>query len=74
MAAEKVKGIRVIAKRENFRRAGRVFGGEPADIRLSDLKLDRKSGVNEERAIREDPMLVVVDIELPAPADAAPVK
>jgi hypothetical protein len=66
--AEKVKGIRVLARRENFRRAGRVFGSQPTDIPVADLKR------GELERLRADPSLLVVDVEIAAPAEAARAK
>lgn len=63
------KGLRIVAKREGFRRAGFVFGPQAQVIALTDLNEDQ------EAALREEPMLVVVDIDLPTPeAVAAPAK
>ena len=56
----KVKGIRVIAKRDSFWRAGINFGGEPVDLVLSDLKDEQV------KMIHDEPMLIVTDIELDA--------
>lgn len=55
---QKVHGITVNAKREGFRRCGRVFGAQPVSIALSKLKrgeLERFKG---------DPMLVVTEGEI----------
>lgn len=61
-----VKGIRVIAQVEGFRRAGRAFGQAPTDIRLDDLKDD------ELERIKNEPRLAHVFIDMPAPdGDAA---
>lgn len=44
--------LRVIAKRDGFRRAGRTFGSEPVDIALSELS-DKDYA-----ALTTEPMLV----------------
>lgn len=56
------KGLRVVARTPGFRRAGRAFGAEPIEIRLSEL--------NEKqiKALRDERELVVVDIDMPAAA------
>ncbi len=56
-----VPGIKVIARAERFRRAGRVFTAEPTLIPLSTL--DKK----QVEALRAEPMLVVQDVDVPAP-------
>lgn len=55
------KGLRIVAKREGFRRAGFVFGTQAETIALTDLDEDQ------EAALRKESMLVVVDIDLPTP-------
>ncbi len=60
-AAKTVPGIKVIARADRFRRAGRVFTAEPTLIPLSDL--DKK----QVDALRTEPMLVVQDVDVPAP-------
>lgn len=55
------KGLRIVAKREGFRRAGFVFGTQAETIALTDLDEDQ------EAALRKEFMLVVVDIALPTP-------
>lgn len=59
------KGLRIVAKREGFRRAGFVFGTQAETIALTDLDEDQ------EAALRKEPMLVVVDIDLPTPQEPA---
>lgn len=64
MAAEKrIKALRVCAKTEKkFRRAGFEFGRDPVDLPLD--KLDKKQIA----AIQAEPLLVVVEVEIEAPA------
>lgn len=63
--AKKIKALRVVAKREGFRRIGRRFGGEPTDIPLTELKDD------EIKALTSDPGLVCVETTVDAPEEAA---
>ena len=60
---KKVAALRVVAKRDGFRRAGRRFGAEPTDIPMSELK---KAEIE---ALKGDAGLVVheVEIEVDAP-------
>lgn len=53
------KGLRVLAKREGFRRAGFCFGSAPVDVALSDITEEQ------EALLRDEPMLLLVDIDLP---------
>lgn len=73
-AGKKVPGITVYCKRDNFRRCGRVFGSEPVQIPLGELKAAPKRGEPSELDIlKADPMLVVVECEIvvpEAPAEA----
>jgi hypothetical protein len=61
-----IKVLRVAAKRDSFRRAGRAFTREATDLPLADLKK------GEIEALKSEPNLVVVeaDAEVPAAADA----
>lgn len=60
-----VPGIKVVARKEQFRRAGRVFTGEAATIPLSELKKEQLE------QLRSEPMLVVVDVDIPVAEEAA---
>lgn len=55
-----VPGLRIVAKREGFRRAGRQFGATPTDIPLSQLT---KESIE---SLKGEPMLVVTDVEIEA--------
>jgi hypothetical protein len=61
----KVKALRVTARRDTFRRIGRVFGAEPVDIPLADLKKEEIAVLNADR------MLVVSEVEIEAADTAA---
>lgn len=61
--ADKAQALRVIAKRDGFRRAGRTFSGEATFILLEDLTED------EYEQLITEPMLVVDLVD--APADKA---
>lgn len=61
------KALRVIAKREGFRRAGRVFGSEPADIPIVDMS------EAEYLALTTEPMLVTYLVDLPQQPEAVAV-
>lgn len=59
--------LRILAKREGFRRAGYAFGAEPVVIPVADLSPAQI------KSLRSEPMLLVTDAEVPAPAkDGAP--
>lgn len=60
-ATKMVPGIKVIARADSFRRAGRVFTVEPTLIALDSLKKEQIE------QLRREPLLVVVDTEVPAP-------
>lgn len=55
--AKSVKALRVVAKREGFRRAGRVFGAMPTFIPLDTLRPDAHD------AIVNDPNLVALEVD-----------
>ncbi|MBX3589079.1 MAG: hypothetical protein AB7I35_12275 [Ramlibacter sp.] len=57
-AKGKVPALRVVARRDSFRRIGRRFGAEPVDIPLSELK---KAEIE---ALRADRLLVVHEVEI----------
>lgn len=57
----KIKALRVVSRKEGFRRAGRAFGAEPVEIPLSDLKK------GEIEALKGEPMLVVTEVEIDPP-------
>ena len=65
-AGPETRGLKVVARRDTFRRAGHVFGSEPKTLALSDLTEDQVD------AIKGDSQLVVqeVDIEPAAKAKA----
>lgn len=61
MAKEKtVPGIRVVAKVDGFRRAGRAWSKAGTDLPVTSLK---KADL---AALRAEPKLTVTDIEIPA--------
>ena len=53
------KGLKVYGKREGFRRAGFVFGAEPRTLALADITPEQ------EKALRDEPALVCVDVDIP---------
>jgi hypothetical protein len=53
------KGLKVVPKRDGFRRAGHVFSGEGKVIPYADLDADQVA------LLKGDPMLVVVEVDLP---------
>jgi len=55
------KALRVIAKRDGFRRAGLVFGSDPVDTPLADLSEAQY------QALTTEPMLVTYLVDLPSP-------
>lgn len=62
----KQKVLRVVARREGFRRAGFAFGAEPTDIPLDQLKKEQIA------ALKDEPQLLVTETEIEVPAaDAA---
>jgi hypothetical protein len=69
--AEKIKALRVVAKREGFRRCGRRFGTQPVDVPLAELKPGRRGEAGEREILAADPMLVTSEVELEAPAEPA---
>lgn len=60
-AGPATKGLKVIARRESFRRAGLTFSGEARTIPLAELTDEQVE------LLKGEPLLVVqeVDIELP---------
>jgi hypothetical protein len=62
--AKTVKGLRIVARAEHFRRAGRAFGREAVEIPLSELSNEQV------KTLREEKELLVVDCEIEAPAQA----
>lgn len=54
-----VSGLRISAKREGFRRAGRAWSKQPTEIPLAGMS---KADV---AALKAEPMLTVEEIELP---------
>lgn len=63
-AGPETKGLRIVAKREGFRRAGHAFGSEPLTIPLSKLTPD------EVEQLENDRMLVVVRVDIEPVAEA----
>jgi hypothetical protein len=57
-AGPKNKGLRVVAKRGSFYRAGLQFGSEPRTIALADLTPEQVE------AITGEPMLVAVEVDI----------
>lgn len=53
------KGLKVVPKRDGFRRAGYVFSGEGRTIPYADLDEDQVA------LLKGDAMLVVVEVDLP---------
>lgn len=58
--AKTVPGIRVVAKADGFRRAGRAWSKAGTDMPLAGIK---KADL---AALRDEPRLTVTDIEIPA--------
>jgi hypothetical protein len=53
------KGLKVVPKRDGFRRAGHVFSGEGKTIAYADLT------VGQVELLKGEPMLVVMEVDLP---------
>lgn len=64
LAAKTVPGIRVVAKRDGFRRAGFAWSKAGTDMPLKGMPKDVL------KQLRDEPMLSVTDIEIPV-AEAA---
>lgn len=65
--ADKIKVLRVVARKESFRRAGHQFGAEPVDIPLD--QLDKRQLA----AIVADPELIATELEVdPEEVEASP--
>lgn len=60
-AGESTVGLRVIARRDSFRRAGRVFTPEATVIPLSELSEEEANAIKDETQLIVD----VVSIETP---------
>lgn len=58
-------GLQVVSSSDGFRRAGFAFGREPRVLALADLTPEQVD------AIKAEPMLAVVEVEIPA-AEAEP--
>lgn len=56
------KGLKIVARRDHFRRAGRAFGAEPETIPLTELTAE------EVETLKTEPMLLVVEVDIEAPA------
>lgn len=59
----KVAGLRISAKAASFRRAGRPWGTAPTDVLVSDFT---KTQIAQ---LRDEPQLVVEDIEIEVTAE-----
>lgn len=57
------RALRIVAKRDGFRRAGRVFGSEAVTLSLNVLSQDQY-----EQLVSE-PMLVVNEVDIEAPKE-----
>jgi len=57
-----IRVLRVIARREGFRRAGLVFGSSPREVALDALTVAQRT------AIEGDPMLLATEVEVAAAA------
>jgi hypothetical protein len=53
------KGLKVVPKRDGFRRAGYVFSGDGQTIPYADLTADQVE------LLKGEPMLVVAEVDLP---------
>ena len=66
------KGLRIVARKDVFRRCGRTFGAEAVTIPLADLTQEDVT------ALKDEPQLVVVDVDIeppkPDPATVTPPK
>lgn len=60
----KTKVLRVVARRDGFRRAGIAFGAQPTDLPLGALTQAQID------AIKSDPMLVATEVEIEVEAEA----
>lgn len=60
------KGLRIVARKDLFRRCGRAFGAEPVVIPLTDVS------AGEVEILKAEAQLVVVDVDIEPPKDAAP--
>jgi hypothetical protein len=60
-----VKVLRVVSKspKGRFFRAGIEFGAQPRDVRVADLKREQL------KAIKEEPMLLVLETEIEVPVE-----
>lgn len=57
-AGPATKGLKVIARRDNFRRAGHVFGSEAVVIALSELTDEQVE------QLKNEPLLVVQEVDI----------
>lgn len=60
----KITALRVVSKKDSFRRAGFCFTAEPIDIPVTDLSKAQRA------AIEDDSALVSYEIEVEAEVDA----
>ncbi|MGQ3072570.1 MAG: HI1506-related protein [Ferrovibrionaceae bacterium] len=58
------KALKIVSRPDSFRRAGHEFTSEPKTILLTDLTADQV------QALRDEPKLVVVDIDIEDPKPA----
>lgn len=63
-AGPSTKGLQVIARPAQFRRAGFAFSAEPTVIPLSELSEDQLE------LLRNEPQLVCTEVDIPAEAEA----
>lgn len=61
--AKTVPGLRITAKRDGFRRAGRAWSAAATDVPARELTKEQIA------SLKSEPMLLVTDIEI-APAEA----
>jgi len=62
-----IRVLRVIARREGFRRAGLVFGASPREVAFDALTVAQRA------AIEGDPMLLATEVEIAAAGNQAEV-
>ena len=62
---KKVPGLSIASRTASFRRAGLGFTAEPRLVPLAELTKEQLA------ALRAESMLIVTDVQIDAPADAA---
>ena len=63
---EPTRVLRIVAKRNGFRRAGRAWSTEPRDVALDALSAEELA------QLRAEPMLIVTEVEIAPPAGSQP--